>query len=85
VPNAEFGPKDFFEMASNEKSRTPGKYFARFSDHRNKVFLLTKAGTSNPQELTEKLHTSLQRMNTSYIDMYFIPVFNLTGEYSRYF
>jgi len=37
-----------------------------------KVFLVTKAATSNPKKLTEKLNTSLHRMNTSYINMYFI-------------
>jgi predicted aldo/keto reductase-like oxidoreductase len=36
------------------------------------VFLVTKARTSDPKKLTEKLNTSLQRMNTSYVDMYFI-------------
>ena len=61
---------DGYGWGKNEKAI--GKYFARFPDHRKKVFLVTKAGTSNPQELTEKLNTSLQRMNTSYIDMYFI-------------
>ena len=36
------------------------------------MFLVTKAGTSDPQKLTQKLNTSLQRMNTSYVDLYFI-------------
>ena len=61
---------DGYGWGKNEKAI--GKYFAKFPDDRKKVFLVTKAGTSNPQELTEKLTTSLQRMNTSYIDMYFI-------------
>ena len=36
------------------------------------MFLVTKAATSDPQKLSERLNTSLQRMNTSYVDMYFI-------------
>jgi len=36
------------------------------------VFLVTKAATSDPKKLSEKLNTSLQRMNTSYVDLYFI-------------
>jgi len=49
-----------------------GKYFAKFPNDRKKVFLVTKAATSNPQKLTEKLNASLQKMNTSYVDLYFI-------------
>ena len=49
-----------------------GKYFAKFPNDREKVFLVTKAATSDPKKLTEKLNTSLQRMNTDYIDLYFI-------------
>ena len=61
---------DSYGRGKNEKAI--GKYFAKFPDHRKKVFLVTKAGTSNPNKLTEKLNTSLQRMNTSYVDLYFI-------------
>jgi len=61
---------DSYGWGKNEKAI--GKYFAKFPADRKKVFLVTKAGTSDPQKLTEKLNTSLQRMNTSYIDMYFI-------------
>ena len=61
---------DSYGWGKNEKAI--GKYFAKFPDDRKKVFLVTKAGTSDPQKLTEKLNTSLQRMNTSYIDMYCI-------------
>jgi aryl-alcohol dehydrogenase-like predicted oxidoreductase len=49
-----------------------GKYFAKFPNDRKKIFLVTKAGTSDPQKLTEKLNASLQKMNTSYVDLYFI-------------
>jgi hypothetical protein len=61
---------NWYGWGKNEKAI--GKYFARFPDDRGKVFLVTKAKTSDPQKLTEKLNTSLQRMNTSYVDMYFI-------------
>jgi len=61
---------DSYGRGKNEKAI--GKYFAKFPNDRKKIFLVTKAGTSNPQKLTEKLDTSLQRMNTSYIDLYFI-------------
>ena len=61
---------DGYGWGKNEKAI--GKYFAKFPDDRKKVFLVTKAATSDPKKLTEKLNTSLQRMNTSYIDLYFI-------------
>ena len=61
---------DSYGWGKNEKAI--GKYFAKFPQDREKVFLVTKASTSDPEELTAKLDTSLQRMNTSYIDMYFI-------------
>ena len=61
---------DSYGWGKNENAI--GKYFARFPNDRKKVFLVTKAGTSNPEKLTEKLDASLQRMNTSYIDLYLI-------------
>lgn len=61
---------DSYGWGKNEKAI--GKYFAKFPKDREKVFLVSKAGTSNPQKLTEKLNTSLQRMNTSQVDLYFI-------------
>ncbi len=65
---------DSYGRGKNEKAI--GKYFSKFPDDRKQIFLVTKAGTSNPQKLTEKLNTSLQRMNTSYVDLYFIHYVN---------
>jgi predicted aldo/keto reductase-like oxidoreductase len=61
---------DSYGWGKNEKAI--GKYFAKFPGDRKKVFLVTKAATSDPQKLSEKLNTSLARMNTSYVDLYFI-------------
>jgi uncharacterized protein len=61
---------DSYGWGKNEKAI--GKYFATYPNHRKKVFLVTKAATSDPATLTEKLDRSLQRMNTSYVDMYLI-------------
>ncbi len=61
---------DSYSWGKNEKAI--GKYFTKYPNDREKVFLVTKARTSDPKELTEKLDTSLQRLNTSYVDMYFI-------------
>ncbi len=61
---------DSYGWGKNEKAI--GKYFTRFPEDRKKVFLVTKAATSDPMKLTEKLNASLQKMNTSYVDMYLI-------------
>ena len=50
---------DSYGWGKNEKAI--GKYFAKFPDNRKVVFLVTKAATSDPAKLTEKLNTSLQR------------------------
>ena len=65
---------DSYGWGKNEKAI--GKYFAKYPNDREKVFLVTKGGTSDPNKLTKKLNTSLQRMNTSYIDLYFIHYVN---------
>jgi predicted aldo/keto reductase-like oxidoreductase len=61
---------DSYGWGKNEKAI--GKYFAKFPNDRKGIFLVTKAATSDPEELTEKLNASLQKMNTSYVDLYFI-------------
>jgi predicted aldo/keto reductase-like oxidoreductase len=61
---------DSYGWGKNEKAI--GKYFKRYPDDRKKVFLVTKAATSDPKKLDAKLNTSLQRMHTTYIDMYLI-------------
>ena len=44
---------DSYGRGKNEKAI--GKYFAKFPNDRKQIFLVTKAATSNPQKLTEKL------------------------------
>lgn len=71
-----------YGWGKNEKAI--GKYFAKFPNDRKKVFLVTKGASSDPKKLTQKLNTSLQRMNTSYVDMYFIHyVKNVEKELTR--
>ena len=61
---------DSYGRGKNEKAI--GKYFEKFPGDRKKVFLVTKAATSDVQKLTEKLDTSLKRMNSSYVDLFLI-------------
>ncbi len=49
-----------------------GKYFARYPEDRRKVFLVTKSGASDPDSLSQHLYSSLERMQTDYVDLFFI-------------
>ena len=49
-----------------------GKYFEKFPEDRKKVFLVTKADTSDPSSMTKSLNQSIESMNTSYVDLYFL-------------
>ncbi len=49
-----------------------GKYFAKYPQDREKVFLVSKSDARDPKGISELLDRSLQRMNTSYVDLYFI-------------
>jgi len=58
--------------SGGNSERGIGKYFARYPEDRQKVFLVTKSGASDPDNMTQHLHTSLERMKTSYIDLFFM-------------
>jgi len=58
--------------SGGNSERGIGKYFTRYPEDRKKVFLVTKTGSSNPDNMTQDLQTSLERMNTAYIDLFFI-------------
>jgi uncharacterized protein len=49
-----------------------GKYFSRYPQDREKIFLVTKSDARDPQGMDRLLDRSLQRMSTDYIDLYFI-------------
>jgi len=49
-----------------------GKYFKRYPRDRRKVFLVSKSDSRDPDGMTDLLDRSLKRMNTDYIDLYFV-------------
>jgi predicted aldo/keto reductase-like oxidoreductase len=49
-----------------------GKYFKKYPEERNAIFLVTKSDARNPRGMTRLLNRSIRRMNTSYIDLYFV-------------
>jgi predicted aldo/keto reductase-like oxidoreductase len=49
-----------------------GKYFSKYPEDRQKVFLVTKADDPSPRGMSRLLDRSLDRMQTDYIDLYFV-------------
>jgi uncharacterized protein len=60
-------------IAGNGTSETSiGEFIGKNSDRRKDIFLVTKENKSQtPDDLEKCLQTSLKRLNTSYIDLYF--------------
>ncbi|MEJ5348782.1 MAG: aldo/keto reductase [Desulfosoma sp.] len=49
-----------------------GAFFARFPETRKEVFLVTKSDARDPAGMTKLLQRSLERMQTDWIDLYFL-------------
>ena len=49
-----------------------GKYLNKYPDDRKKIFLVTKSGAWTLGKMTDDLHESLERMQTDYIDLFFV-------------
>ncbi len=64
---------DTADCYGNGESETGfGKYFAKYPQDRGKVFLVTKSDSRDPDEMSRMLARSLERLNTTYIDLYFL-------------
>ncbi len=49
-----------------------GQYFKRYPDQRDKIFLVTKSTSRSHRGMSKDLATSLKRMNTDHIDLFFV-------------
>jgi len=49
-----------------------GKYFKKYPQDRQRVFLVSKSDARDPDGMTDLLNRSLNRMNTDYLDLYFV-------------
>jgi uncharacterized protein len=49
-----------------------GNFFQNNPDIRSQIFLVTKSGERDPSGLNKMLGISLERLNTSYVDLFFI-------------
>jgi predicted aldo/keto reductase-like oxidoreductase len=61
---------DCYEGGNSEKGI--GAFFSRNPEARKKVFLVSKSDSQDPEGMTRLFNRSLERMNTTYIDLYFI-------------
>jgi hypothetical protein len=72
---------DCYEGGNSEKGI--GQYFQKYPDDRKKVFLVTKSDSRDPDGMTNLLYRSLERMNTPFVDLYFIHGINGIDELSN--
>jgi predicted aldo/keto reductase-like oxidoreductase len=52
--------------------RQIGKYLGKYPDDRKKIFLVTKSHAWTVDGMTRDLNTSLERMKTDYVDLFFV-------------
>ena len=57
-----------------------GKYFAKYPADRKRIFLVTKSHAWNTEGMSEDLNLSLERMQTDYIDLYFMHSVSSSNE-----
>ena len=63
---------DTADCYQHGSERGIGKYFSKYPEDRQKVFLVTKADDPSPGGMSRLLDRSLDRMRTDYIDLYFV-------------
>lgn len=56
-----------------------GQFFKKYPEERKKIFLVTKSPDRDIDGMTEHLNLSLKRMNTNYIDLFFMHSLRNTG------
>lgn len=49
-----------------------GQYFKSYPEHREKIFLVTKSTSRSSRGISNDLATSLERMNTDHVDLFFV-------------
>lgn len=58
---------------NGQNEKVIGRFFVKYPEERKRVFQVTKASrTTDPDGMSEQLNLSLERMQTDYIDLYFI-------------
>ena len=78
--------EDYYHGASEEGM---GQYFEKYPESRKKVFLVSKTYAHDPKGMTKALAGSMERLKTSYVDLYFLhgvtdPEKSLTPEVKKW-
>ena len=60
------------DYAGGNSERAIGKYFSKFPEDRQKVFLVTKSSATCADDWDKDLDKSLERMNTACVDLFLI-------------
>ncbi|MGD9300687.1 MAG: aldo/keto reductase [Desulfobacterales bacterium] len=63
---------DTADCYQNGSEKGIGKFFKQYPQDRQKVFLVSKSDARDPDGMTRLLNRSRKRMNTDYIDLYFL-------------
>ena len=72
---------DTAEGYGNGASETGlGAFLGANSDLRDQMFLVTKSGTGDPEQMTARLNASLERLQTDYVDLFFMHGINDPGQ-----
>jgi len=58
--------------AGGGSEESMGNYFKKYPEDRKRIFLVSKSDTNRPSELSRSLDESLERLRSTYIDLYFI-------------
>ena len=66
-------------MGGNSEKRI-GKYFDKYPQDRKKIFLVTKSHAWSTTGMTDDLNRSLERMQTDYVDLYFVHAISSIDE-----
>ena len=60
-----------------------GSYFAKYPQDRKKIFLVTKSGAWSLKGMTRDLNASLERLQTDYVDLFFVHGISSISEMSE--
>ncbi len=60
-----------------------GKYFAKYPQDRQKIFLVTKSAAWSIKGMTSELDESLERLQTDYVDLFFVHAISSISEMDK--
>ena len=69
-----------YNYGNGKNEQVIGQFFSKYPEERKKVFQVTKASrTTEPEGMSRQLNTSLERMQTDYVDLYLMHMLQDPG------